>query len=128
MSGAMEFLMLDAISPWLGGGAVAAAAMFTMWLWLTYFRRDNDQRDRDKEQREAYEKILEDTRQDRDYWRDMAISRQKSLVEREDLIDEFKRQNAALERRNDLLSHRIKILEKEKSKLIEALDRYKPGD
>ena len=117
----MEFLMLDAISPWLGGGAVAAAAMFTMWLWLTYFRRD-------KEQRLDHEKILEETRQDRDYWRDMAITRQKNLVEQEDLINEFKRQNAALERRNDLLSHRIKILEREKAKLIETLDRYKPGD
>lgn len=121
----MDFLMIDAISPWLGGGAVAAAAMFTMWLWLTYFRRDNDQRDRDKEQREAHERILDDTRKDRNYWREMAISRQKSLVEREDMIDEFKRQNAALERRNDLLAHRIKILEKEKDKLIEALDSNK---
>ena len=123
----MEYaLLIETIAPWLGGGATAALAAFTLWLWLGYFRRDKDQRDFDKEQRDQYEKIekeqrerhdkiLEDTQKDRNYWREMAINRQKNLV----LLEE---QNAELHKQNKLLEAQIEILREEKARLIEFIE------
>lgn len=108
-------LLIELIAPWLGGGAVAAAAAFTLWLWIGYFRRDNDQRELDKEQRERHDQILTDTQKDRDYWREMAISRQKNLVLLED-------QNAELRQQNALLSTQIELLREEKTRLIEFIE------
>lgn len=110
----MDFpIFIEWLSPWLGGGAVAAAASFTVWLWLGYFRRDQDQRTR-------HDQIMADTQKDRDYWREMAISRQKELVIKEDEVSE-------LRRRNGLLEAQIVILEEEKKGLLSLIEYLKTG-
>lgn len=105
-------LIFDLLAPWLGGGAVTAAATFTVWLWFGWFRRDG-------EQREHHEQVLDDVREDRDYWRNMAIDRQKTLVDRDDEISQLKRKIAALERQNDLLIEQNKMFRDRLKKLGE---------
>lgn len=100
-------IIFEALAPWLGGGAVTVVAGFTVWLWLQYHKREGSQWSRN-------EQLLADTQRDRDYWREMAIDRQKEINHLQDLIAETRRRNDELERQNALLEAQVAILQQEK--------------
>ena len=97
--------ILEAIGPWLGGGAVTVAAGVTVWLWMQYWRRDSDQRD-------VQGQIADDLREDRDYWRDMAKRRGSEVEKMEEMISELRLQNSELQKQNALLEAQNEILVK----------------
>lgn len=100
-------LIIESLAPWLGGGAVTVVAGFTVWLWIQYHKREGSQWDRNAQ-------LLADTQRDRDYWRQMAIDRQKEINHLQELIAEVRRRNDELERKNKLLEAQIAILQQEK--------------
>lgn len=96
-------VIIETLAPWLGGGAVTVAAGLTVWLWLQYHKREGSQWDRNHQ-------LLADTQRDRDYWRQMAIDRQKEINHLQDLIKEVRRRNDELARQNKLLEAQVDIL------------------
>ncbi|MFG0245732.1 MAG: hypothetical protein ACF8MF_06760 [Phycisphaerales bacterium JB052] len=111
----MEQSLVDQMTPWLGGGAVTAIASITFWLWSNYFKRDS-------EQRQEKAGFLDDMRRDRDHWREMASSRQGELISAQGLVDELRKQNAALEQQNRILQTQLDIMHEEKEALLRRLE------
>jgi len=112
------FKIIEGLTPWLGGGAVTALAGLTVWLWLTYFKRNDHQWTQ-------ADQLLTDVRTERNHWREMAINRQKDINRKDELIQELRRQNHELEKKNKLLETQVEILKDERKALIDKLEKIK---
>jgi hypothetical protein len=83
--------------PWLGGGATATIIGACIYLWSKYFNRAD--------------RLLDDIRRDRDYWREMAMGRQETIHNLQATFDEQRRITERLKCENVTLQETVSRLE-----------------
>jgi cell division protein FtsB len=117
----MEQTVIEQLIPWLGGGAVTFIASLTMWLWVTYFKQDQRQKDQDSKHLGQSTQLLDDMRRDRDHWREMATHRHGEIMAQQELLQELRRRNNELAKQNALLQSQNEIMREEKTALLSRL-------
>ena len=107
--------IIERAAPWLGGGAMGTLAIGVMYLWMKYFRRND-------EQWEQSDRLLDDVRQERDHWRDMAMSRQDTIQGQREILSSLRTQYADLKSSYQTMKTDIDDLRSENRELREELE------